>query len=46
MSEPGPSSLRIPPNRGSTRVIRTFEEVEVEKTILAEGWYEELECGM
>ena len=34
--------------RPATRIIRTFEEVEVEveKTIMAEEWYEELECGI
>ena len=34
--------------RNPTRIIRTFEEVEVavEKTIMAEEWYEELECGI
>jgi len=38
--------LKIPLKRASTRIIRTFEEIEVEKKVLQEEWYEELECGM
>ncbi|KAI9636607.1 uncharacterized protein MKK02DRAFT_45312 [Dioszegia hungarica] len=35
-------SARRPPSR----VIKTFQEVTVTKTINAEEWYEELECGV
>jgi len=38
----GHHSTRRPPSR----VIRTFEEIEVENMIMTEEWYEELECGM
>jgi len=38
--------LKTPVKRASARIIRTFEEIEVEKRILQEEWYEELECGM
>ena len=35
-----------PSKKTPARVIRTFEEVEVHKTIVSEEWYDELECGM
>jgi hypothetical protein len=40
------NDLKTPAKRTSTRIIRTFEEIEVEKKVLQEEWYEELECGM
>ncbi|ORX39007.1 hypothetical protein BD324DRAFT_618198 [Kockovaella imperatae] len=43
-----PRSLTADAKKRPTRIIRTFEEVavEVEKTVMAESWYEELECGI
>ncbi|ORY26269.1 hypothetical protein BCR39DRAFT_262542 [Naematelia encephala] len=33
-------------HRGSTRVIKTFDEIEVPTIVTTEEWYEELECGI
>jgi hypothetical protein len=37
---------KLDARRQTTRVIRTFQEVEVEKLVNNEVWYEELECGV
>ncbi|KAL7421201.1 hypothetical protein Q5752_004086 [Cryptotrichosporon argae] len=42
----GPSTPATPTARPKPRVIRTFEEVAVVKEVLAEEWYEEMECGI